>query len=102
MSKIPVDKDLYEKVKKKLYAKEPKHSAYRSYRLQEFYKDAFTDKYPYMDEEQAYIMTGKPSGLKQWFDADWRNIRGKTGYKYKSDVYRPSVRVNKDTPVTPQ
>ena len=44
MSKLPVDKDLYEKVKKKLYKKEPTHSAYRSKRLQDFYKDAFTDK----------------------------------------------------------
>ena len=26
--------------------------------------------------------------------------RGDVGYNYKSDVYRPTVRVTKDTPVT--
>jgi len=30
----------------------------------------------------------------------WVNQDGETGYKHKSDVYRPSVRVNKDTPTT--
>ena len=38
MSKFPVDKDLYEKVKKKLYDKEKTHSAYRSMRLIDYYK----------------------------------------------------------------
>jgi 16S rRNA G966 N2-methylase RsmD len=100
MSKIPVDTKLYESVKKKLYKKEPKHSAYRSMRLIDYYEDAFTDKYPYLDEKDAYIKTGKPSGLKRWIREKWTNQSGETGYKSKSDVYRPSVRVSKDTPVT--
>ena len=29
-----------------------------------------------------------------------KNQRGKTGYKYKSDVYRPTKRITKDTPAT--
>jgi len=99
-SKIPVDKDLYEKVKKKLYKKEKTHSAYRSMRLQDYYKEAFTDKYPSKTPSQAYRYTGKPSGLKRWIAEKWTNQRGETGTKYKSDVYRPTVRVSKDTPVT--
>lgn len=100
MSKIPVDKELYAKVKKQLYAKEPKHSAYRSMRLQDYYQKEFTDKYPSKIPSQAYRYTGKPSGLKRWFEEKWTNQRGDTGYESKSDVYRPSVRVSKDTPVT--
>ena len=30
----------------------------------------------------------------------WTNQRGEVGYKYKSDVYRLTVRVTKDTPIT--
>ena len=30
----------------------------------------------------------------------WESQRGETGYKHKSDVYRPTVRVNKETPTT--
>ena len=36
------DKILYEKIKKKVYADIPKHSAYRSGILVQKYKDAFT------------------------------------------------------------
>ena len=39
-------------------------------------------------------------GLGKWFDEKWKNQRGEVGYKNKSDVYRPTVRVNKDTPTT--
>ena len=30
----------------------------------------------------------------------WVNQRGEVGYKYKSDIYRPTVKVSKDTPTT--
>jgi hypothetical protein len=40
------------------------------------------------------------TGLKRWFDEKWTNQRGQVGYKYKSDVYRPNIRVTKDTPTT--
>ena len=30
----------------------------------------------------------------------WTNQRGEVGYTYKSDVYRPTVKVTKDTPTT--
>ena len=42
----------------------------------------------------------KSSGLNRWFNEKWTNQRGETGYKNKSDVYRPTVKVNKDTPTT--
>ena len=38
--------------------------------------------------------------LKRWFKEKWVNSRGEVGYKKTSDVYRPTVRVNKDTPTT--
>ena len=30
----------------------------------------------------------------------WTNQRGEVGYKYKSDVYRPTVKISKETPTT--
>ena len=39
-------------------------------------------------------------GLGRWYREKWVNTRGETGYKNKSDIYRPTVRVNKDTPTT--
>ena len=87
----PVDKELYEKVKKEIYAKYPQHSAYRSGLLvQEYKKRGGT----YKGSET------KPNGLNPWFAERWTNQRGEVGYKYKSDVYRPNVRVTQDTPTT--
>ena len=39
-------------------------------------------------------------GLNRWFDEKWTNQRGGSGYKYKSDVHRPTVKVNRNTPTT--
>lgn len=100
MSKIPVDPKLYESVKKKLYKKEPKHSAYRSKRLQDYYKEAFVKKNPDKTPSQGYRYTGEPSGLKRWFREKWESQSGLTGYKSKSDIFRPTVRISKDTPTT--
>tara|TARA_Y100000992_G_scaffold251661_1_gene183892 strand:+ start:94 stop:468 length:375 start_codon:yes stop_codon:yes gene_type:complete len=94
----PVDINLYEKIKKQVYKKIPKHSAYRSGILVQKYKKAFSKKY---GKKNAY--TGKKTvkkGLKRWFAEDWRNQRGKVGYKYKSDVYRPTKRITRKTPTT--
>ena len=41
MSAIPKDKELYEKTKKEIYSKYPKHSAYRSSLLVKAYKEAY-------------------------------------------------------------
>jgi len=95
----PRDQKLYNKTKKALYKKQPKHSAYRSGLLVQQYKKNFTQKYgkrkkPYIGEKK------KKTGLKRWFDEKWLNQRGEVGYKFKNDVYRPSKRITKKTPVT--
>ena len=35
-----------------------------------------------------------------WFASKWTNQRGEPFYKFKSDRFRPTVRVTKDTPTT--
>ena len=87
----PTDKKLYEKVKAEIYKKYPKHSAYRSGLLVQEYK------------RQGGTYKGKEKqdeGLNMWFRSKWRNQRGEVGCKYKSDIYRPTIRVSKDTPAT--
>lgn len=92
----PVDKVLYEKVKKKVWKQYEKPSAYRSGALTKEYKKQFKEKYP---GKNAY--TGEKKGnLERWFSERWENTRGEVGYKYKSDVYRPTIRVSKKTPMT--
>ena len=90
MSK-PANQELYDKVKKDIYAKYPKHSAYRSGLLVQEYKS----------RGGTYVGTkNSKKGLGKWFKETWLNSRGEVGYKYKNDVYRPTVKVNKDTPKT--
>jgi len=96
---IPVDKKLYNKTKSYILKKYPKHSAYRSGILVKKYKNRFTKKYgnkknPYIGEKS------KKKGLSRWFKEKWVNQRGEIGYKYKSDIYRPSQRITKKTPKT--
>lgn len=95
----PTDMRLYNKTKRQIYKKYPKHSAYRSGMLVQKYRDNFTKKYgkkkkPYYGEKPTN------TGLRRWFKEDWRNQRGEIGYKYKSDIYRPSRRITKKTPTT--
>lgn len=95
---IPVDMKLYNKIKKKIYKKHPKHSAYRSGILVQTYKKTFKNKY---GKKQPYKGNKtRKQGLSRWFDEKWVNQRGEIGYKYKSDIYRPSKRINKKTPIT--
>lgn len=97
MSSVPRDQQLYEIIKKKIYKKYPDHSAYRSGHLVKEYKKEYAEKHK--DYSSPYI--GKKTqkkGLSRWFAEEWKNQRGKTGYKYKNDVYRPSIRITKDTP----
>ena len=93
-----VDKKLYNKIKQMVYKNIPKHSAYRSGIVVQKYKKAFSKKHgnkqPYKGKKT------KKRGLKRWFLEDWRNQRGEIGYKHKSDIYRPSKRITKKTPVT--
>ena len=88
---IPNDPKLYEQVKNEIYAKYPKHSAYRSGLLVKTYKDrggTYSGK------------KDKKEGLTAWFNEDWKNQRGAVGYTRKGDIYRPTKRITKDTPKT--
>ena len=89
---VPTDKKLYEKVKAEIYKKYPKHSAYRSGLLVKEYKSQ-GGKYSGKENQST--------GLNRWFREEWKNQRGETGYKYKSDVYRPTKKIDKHkTPAT--
>jgi hypothetical protein len=95
----PSDIKLYNKIKKKTIKKIPKHSAYRSGIIVKTYKKKFTEKYG--SKKKPYIGSKtKKKGLGRWFKEKWVNQRGEVGYKYKNDIYRPSKRINKKTPVT--
>ena len=98
MPSEPKDSELYEKVKKEIYKKYPQHSAYRSGHLVREYKEKYAEKYG--DKVSAYKgEKTKKKGLSRWFKEKWSNQRGKSGYRYKSDIYRPTIRVTDDTPV---
>lgn len=95
----PSDQVLYKRVKARVYRSIPKHSAYRSGRVVQEYKRAFRRKHgssrsPYRGSRS------RSRGLSRWFAEKWRNQRGEVGYRYKSDVYRPTRRVSKRTPKT--
>jgi hypothetical protein len=95
----PKDIKLYNKLKKKIYKKYPKHSAYRSGLLVKTYKKEYSKKNG--NRKNPYVGTKKThTGLKRWFKEKWVNQRGEVGYKYKSDIYRPSKRITKKTPKT--
>lgn len=93
---VPVDKELYDTIKKKVWKQYEKPSAYRSGALVKEYRKQFKEKY---GDKPAY-KGEKKGNLKRWFSERWVNQRGETGYKYKSDVYRPTIRVSKKTPMT--
>lgn len=95
---IPTDQKLYQKIKDEIYIKYPNHSAYRSALLVKTYKTRFKEKFPHLEPYEGPSVSHQ--GLKRWFSENWTNQRGETGYKYKSDIYRPTRRVNKETPKT--
>ena len=87
----PLDKELYERLKKEVWEQYKVPSAYRSAQLVKRYKEAGGT---YSGKKD------KDAPLKRWLDEAWKNQRGEVGYKYKSDVYRPTVRINSKTPTT--
>jgi hypothetical protein len=96
---VPTNQQLYNKTKKYIYTKYPKHSAYRSGLLVQEYKKQFSRIYgnkisPYKGKKTEKV------GLKRWFSEKWTNQRGEIGYKYKNDIYRPTLRITKKTPKT--
>ena len=95
----PKDQELYDKTKKEVYKRIPKHSAYRSGVLVQTYKKKFAKKYGKQKSPYSGKKT-KKKGLGRWFAEEWKNQRGEIGYKYKNDVYRPTKRITKKTPTT--
>jgi hypothetical protein len=76
--------ELYEKAKEIVYSQYPKHSAYRSGQLVKKYKEM----------GGTYSGEKPKGGLTSWFKEDWKSIGG------DYPTYRPTIRVNKDTPLT--
>lgn len=104
MSQRPVPRDpvLYEATKKDVWKIYDRPSAYRSGLLVKRYKQAFIDKYgdkvaPYRDGSDT--PKNLREGLSRWFAEQWKDVnpeRTETSYP----VYRPTVRVSKETPLT--
>jgi hypothetical protein len=82
---MPINKKLYEKAKEMVYPLYKKPSAYRSGAVIKKYKE-LGGKFRERGERK----------LKRWFAEDWKDIGNKS-----YPVYRPSRRITKDTPLTP-
>lgn len=99
MAPIPKDQKMYNRIKAKVYRDNPVHSAYRSATVVKQYKASFSRKYgksvkPYKNRKNA------KTGLTRWLNEEWRNQRGEVGYRFKSDIYRPTKRITAKTPKT--
>jgi hypothetical protein len=82
----PLNKALYEKVKAMADEKYEKPSAYKSGWIVKKYKE--------LGGEYSGVKTKE--GLTAWYKEDWQDVGGKD-----YPVYRPTKRVNKKTPLTP-
>jgi len=83
---VPLNKKLYEQAKAEVYPRYKKPSAYRSGAVVKRYKELggkFKDN------------GGRP--LARWFKEEWKDVGNK-----EYPVYRPTKRISKDTPLTPQ
>jgi len=78
----PRDQILYNKIKRRIFNKYKKHSAYRSGLLVKKYKKTF--KKLYGNNKSPYFgKKNRRKGLTRWFNEKWSNQRGTVGYKYK-------------------
>ena len=82
---IVIDKELYKQVKQKADEIYKKSSAYKSGYIVKTYK-ALGGRYA--DDNES-------KNLKRWYKEKWEDV-GNQAYP----VYRPTVRVNKNTPLT--
>lgn len=64
------------------------------------YKSGFIVKYYKNNGGKFASAKQKNDGLSRWYKEKWTNQHGTVGYKHKDDIYRPSIRVSKNTPVT--
>jgi hypothetical protein len=81
----PIDTKLYNKVFKEADKVFEKPSAYKSMWIQREYKK----------QGGTYTEDGKERKLERWADEEWKDV-GNKDYP----VYRPTKRINKDTPLT--
>ena len=79
------DQELYDRVKQHASTIYPKSSAFRSGWIVKTYKSL----------GGTYSEDNKPKKLKTWFKESWQDVGNK-----EYPVFRPTVRVNKDTPLT--
>jgi hypothetical protein len=82
---IVLDKELYKQVKQKADKIYTKSSAYKSGYIVKTYKELGGR---YADDNES-------KNLKRWYKEKWEDV-GNQAYP----VYRPTVRVNKNTPLT--
>jgi hypothetical protein len=93
---IPTNPKLYESVKKYVYHKIPKHSAYRSGILVKLYKKLGGT---YSNSN----VSNEISPLTRWFVEKWKDVSPKKYMNKKHyPLYRPTKRVNSKTPTTIQ
>jgi hypothetical protein len=83
----PSNPVLYNMAKEIIYKRYKKPSAYRSGALQKEYKKL----------GGTYIDDNKDKPLKRWFKEQWGDYAG-----LEYPVYRPSIKVSKETPLTIQ
>jgi len=80
------NQELYNKVKKEADKIYTKPSAYKSGYIVKKYKEL----------GGTYTSDNKPKKLERWFKEDWSDVGG-----MEYPVYRPTKRINKDTPLLP-
>ena len=93
MKNVPRDKALYEKVKESVYKEYDRPSAYRSGALVRRYKEEFLKKYG--SNVKPYEGDRDKGDLTRWFKENWKDLAG-----LSYPVYRPTIRVDKKTPLT--
>ena len=91
---IPLDKELYEEVKKHVNTIYKKHSAYRSGAYVKLYKKLGGR---YKEDRKKRTIDDFP--LARWFEEKWRDVNpDKREGSYP--VYRPTRRITEKTPKT--
>ena len=93
----PVDSAMYNRIKRAVVAKNPKHSAYRSGQMVRQYKAAFKKKY---GSKSPYTGSKAKGNLTRWYKENWKTEKGKKTYKEGGTIFRPTKRISKKTPAT--
>jgi len=90
----PLNKELYENVKKKIMASYKKNSAFASGAIVKEYKR----------QGGEYSQDKKPKNLKRWFDEKWVDVNPMIGITNDDayPVFRPTVKINNKTPTLVQ